>query len=245
MIVLFIFIIFLAGLIQSFGGFGAGLIAIPVLTFLWEPKIIIPPFAFLFWIVTISLLLETKKEINWKRITGFVKGGIIGIPVGIYTLKYVNPEIIRGFIYLITILFGISFLSGTKLHLKETSLSKAFAGIISGFLGGSSSMGGPPLIIFGVSLGWPKETFRSTLLGYFLIEGLIMVPLLTVNKLLNFSNIRFSLIGFVPAFLGVFLGVRIKNRISEDKFRKAIILLIILIGTIGFFSILSKLPNLL
>jgi len=79
-------IISLGVFIQSIGGFGAGLFAIPLLTFLYEPKFIIPPFSLLVLIFNIIMLFETKRKIKWNIIFNLVLGAFVGIPFGVYFL---------------------------------------------------------------------------------------------------------------------------------------------------------------
>jgi uncharacterized membrane protein YfcA len=232
----FVSIIFLAGLIQSFAGFGAGLFSIPLLTLFLEPKFIIPPCMLLFLIMNLSLTMEIRKNVKWGKVLKFLPGTITGIPGGVYALEYLNPEIIKGLISLVVIFFAIFFSSGGRLSLKETFLSQNGAGLIGGFLAGCSSMGGPPIIIFGISLGWRKEAFRSTLVAYFLIMSVLALLSFTIAGLFSFSNLRLFFAGIIPLFCGFLLGIKLKNITSEEKFRKAILWVLITIGIIGLIG---------
>ena len=190
----------------------------------------------LFLIMNVSLTMEIRKNVNWGKVLKFLPGTIVGIPGGVYALEYLNQEIIKGLISLVVIFFAIFFSSGKKFPLKETSLSQNGAGLISGFLAGCSTMGGPPVIIFGISLGWRKEAFRSTLLAYFLIMSILALLSFTIAGLFSFSNLKFFLVGIIPSFCGFLLGIKLKNLASEEKFRKAILWVLIIIGIIGLIG---------
>jgi len=102
-------------------------------------------------------------------------------------------------------------------------------------------MGGPPLIIFGISTGLPKNAFRGMLAGFFFIVGIVNILLFFGNKLINILNIKYFLYGIIPLFLGLLFGIWVKNKTSEEKFKKHILFLIILVGTIGFVKIIISL----
>ena len=70
------------------------------------------------------------------------------------------------------------------------------------------------------------------------MAGIINVGLLILTELINPYNIKFTLYGIIPALAGFYSGVKLKNRISELRFRKATLFIIILIGLIGLFKII-------
>jgi len=102
-------------------------------------------------------------------------------------------------------------------------------------------MGGPPVIILGISMKWEKEIFRKTLMTYFAIVGTFSNLLFLKNGLFNTSNIKILLFSLIPVSIASFLGIKIKNKLSEEKFRKIILMLIIFIGLIGILKSLTSL----
>ncbi len=239
---IFIFsgVIFFALLIHSFAGFAAGLIAIPILTLFFEPKVVVPAFSLLILLLGAFLVLETRAHIKWKKVGALLLGGMIGTPIGAYALKYFNPEILRMIIAGLTILFGILLLSGIKLAIKDTRGCQRTIGLISGFFGGSVALSGPPVVIFGISQNWGKNLFRSTLITYSLFLGIVGNLSFFFLRLFNQFNLRLFGFSIIPAMVAFWLGVRFKNRVSEASFRRAILILVIAVGILGLSRIWFK-----
>ena len=233
-------IVFIGILTSSFAGFGGALVAIPLLTIFFEPKEVIPAFALLSFFISIFLVIETYQYIKWKKVFTFLIGGLIGVPIGAYGLVHLNPDILRAVIGGLVALFGLLFLSGLRLPFKERRSTEIGVGLVSGLLGGSTSMAGPPVVIFGIGCNWDKNSFRATLLTYFLLLGIITNSSFFFFRLFTPSNLKLLLFAFVPAVFASWLGVRFKNKVSEVKFRRAILILIIAVGILGLSRILLK-----
>ena len=233
-------IVFIGILTSSFAGFGGALVAIPLLTIFFEPKEVIPAFALLSFFIAIFLVIETYQYIKWKKVFTFLIGGLIGVPIGAYGLVHLNPDILRAVIGGLVALFGLFFLSGLRLHFKERKDVKIGVGLFSGLLGGSTSMSGPPVIIFGIGCNWDKNFFRATLLAYFLLLGIITNSSFFFFRLFTPSNLKLLFFAFIPALFASWLGVKFKNKISEVKFRRLILILIIAVGILGLSRILLK-----
>lgn len=234
-------IFFLALFVQSLGGFGGGLFAVPLLTMFYEPKFIVPPFALIIYLLNLIMLFEARRNADWQKVYKMVIGSCIGLPAGVFALKYLNQDIIRLLISVVTFLLGILFLTGFKPAVRETRATFITAGIISGFLAGTAAMGGPPLIFLMMALGLKKDVFRATLIGFFALNGIAGNLLYFINGLFNPLNLKIVLFNFLPALAGVMLGIRVKNVLPEEKFSKITVIIVVLIGIIGTLRAVSLL----
>lgn len=226
-------IFFLASFVQALGGFGAGLFAVPLLALAYEPKFVVPPFSLTVLVFNILLVSGIRRNIEWDKIFLIVIGSMMGMPFGVFSLKYVNQDIIRLFISAVTVVVGIFFLSGYRPKIREKKIIFILSGIISGFLSGTAAMGGPPLIFLMISMGLSKDVFRACLLTCFLFNGIYANTLYFLNGMFNSENIKIALFGFLPALTGALLGIKAKNLLSDERFDRITIIIVILIGFIG------------
>ena len=234
-------IFFFSLLVQALGGFGAGLLAVPLLTLLYEPRFIIPAFSVVNLLLNLIILFEVRTKIAWKKVSVIVIGSLMGLPAGVFALKYLDQKVIGLLIAMVTFVLGLLFFCGFKPKIKRSSFSFIVTGVISGFLSSVAAMGGPPLIFLMMALGLKKDVFRATLVACFIFNGVVSISLYFINGLFNPANVRISLFALLPALAGTLLGIGIKNILAEEKFRRITVITIILIGVFGTFRAASLL----
>lgn len=184
-----------------------------------------------------------RNRIEWNKVTVISLSSFIGVPAGTLALKFLDQNLIRLLIAVVTLILGMFFLAGFRPPVRENKPTLITAGLASGFLNGAAAMGGPPLIFLMMALGLRKDEFRATLAGCFAFSGTLGIILYFTNGLFNVPNLKISLFAFLPALIGTLLGIMIKNLLPEEKFGRIIVLVIILIGVLGTFRALSLLTG--
>lgn len=236
-IIIFTVISFLGILFPSFAGFGSALFAIPLLTIFFTPQKAVPTFSLLSLSMNIFLVLEARKHIEWKRISKLLMGGLIGIPIGAYFLAHFSPAVIRIIISSVTFIFAILFLMKINIPLREDTPTQITTGFLSGIIGGSIGESGPPVVIFGLARKWEKNVFRTTLLTYFLFLSITSNISYFLLGLIGKENLKFFLFAVLPGFVACSLGIKIKNSVSEELFRKVVLYIILAVAIIGLLKV--------
>lgn len=105
-----------------------------------------------------------------------------------------------------------------------------------GLLGGVSGFYGPPLMVYLAMLKLPKDLFTATIAMLFFVGGLALAIFLAQLDVMNQDNLILSAAALIPAVLGIFIGQKIRARISQKQFERAITVAMLLIG----LSLISK-----
>lgn len=114
------------------------------------------------------LYFFVKDNIDWHFLKPLLIGSVIGHPIGILIYLFVPTIGLKIFIACVI----LSFLFLTKIYRKqltETSCKTGVVGCLSGILNTSTSMSGPPLIIYLTSTNRDKTSLRATCIAYFTI----------------------------------------------------------------------------
>jgi len=226
----------ISAMLQGFTGFGFSILAVPLITLFISPKIAVPILVMFSIIINVVVFSSSRKEFNIKRIWLLLVFGIIGMPLGTYFLVVLNDNIIKLFIGIFIALFGLLLLLGFRKEFKREKLSMIPIGFVSGILGGSVSMSGPPIILFLSNQGVNRQTFRANLAVYFFILNMFTIPVYVFNGLITKQVINYS-VTFMPGLIiGVIIGNFLSHKIKENHFRKLTLILLIIMGVLSIIS---------
>lgn len=147
-----------------------------------------------------------------------------------------NEAILKTFIGVFIILFSFLSYKGYSIKLKNENFSMVISGVLSGILGGSISMSGPPIIIFLKNKKVGKHSFRGNLAIYFFILNIFSLPVFYLNGLFTHQVMSFTAKFFPGLALGVLLGNYISHKIDERSFHDLTLVLLFIVGLIAFIS---------
>ncbi len=223
-------IFFLAGFTQGVSGFGAGLVAMPLLLLFMEVKEAVPFCMLNGLAITLILSLQLRKSVEWSRVRPLFWGCLPGIVLGGLFLRGADNRLLETLLGLLIIAYSLySLLSAPKPRRMHPAWP-VLAGFGTGIIGSAFSAGGPPTIIYITLTGWDKDEIKATLSYFFFITGIFIAMGhvlfgLTTRQVL--AGLPLSL-PFVVA--GVGAGVLMYKRIPQKIYIRLILFLLIGVG---------------
>jgi uncharacterized membrane protein YfcA len=104
-------------------------------------------------------------------------------------------------------------------------------GWVSGIMGGFAMLHGTLPTIWCSLRGWDKRRARCVYQPYILITGIVIMLWVGLNVDIDKSRLVAPLLVCVPAMaLGLWLGMRVFEVISEERFRRLVLWLILASG---------------
>lgn len=232
--------LFFAGMVQGCTGFGLALVASPALMLVFPPGYVVPTVILMSTLNTLIVAWDARKHILFSMLFPLVIGGFLGLPVGQYLLKTLPGEHLKIVVGVIAVSFAGMSLAGWQHPLPGQPWFFVPLGIISGVLGASTSMGGPPIALFLANQQVPKNVFRSTLVTYFLTVNCLMVVMFSYSGILNREIFWTSAALFPLMIVGTLLGIFFARFSSEDIFRRFALWVVAVMGTTLLLTNLSK-----
>ena len=225
-------ILFVASATQGLVGFGFGLVSVPILIIFLSPKIVVPIILLHGMLMELIILYEAWKWVEIRRILPLIVAGIIGMPFGTYLLKVLDVQTLNIIIGSVIVIFATALLAGLRVKIRSEKGTLIPVGLISGLLNGSTSLAGPPVILFFTNQGVKKEVFRANIIAYFVVLNIFTIPVYIYKDLITTEVIRYALF-FLPALiLGTFTGIRLTKKINERVFRNIALTVVILAGLV-------------
>jgi uncharacterized membrane protein YfcA len=228
--------VLLASFIRGVSGFGLALVLAPILLLILNSKSMVVINLLLGVVSNILVLSYSYRNVHLKGIVPMALSSLLGIPLGLWIIKVIEPSTLKIFVGSITIFFAIPLALGfTRVFAKE-ALASSITGFVSGFLGTSTSVGGPPVVLFMHNQNWRKEIIHSSLAAYFLFNSSSSLIALSASGFMN-TQIMIFTVSLVPALLvGIVVGMAAFRRINPRLFRGFSLAVIIGMGILGVLS---------
>lgn len=226
-IVLFIFIVLLAAILQTSTGFGFSILATPLLLFLYEPAEAVQINMVLALVISAALIMTIREDVDYGTLKRFIAGSSVGLFIGIAFFIWFDINSLKFFIGLVILLLTILLIF--KVRMMKTGRKDMIVGGISGSLTTSIGMPGPPLLLYFSGTDGSKTSVRSTTLAFTLYIYFISLVVQMIFVGTSGTVWISSLWGLPVVLIGLYLGQVLFSWISQRVFR--IITYVILFAT--------------
>ena len=229
---MFILIILVASILQTSTGFGFSILATPFLLLLFKPMEAIQINLILSLVISLALLTNFKKDIDYGILKRFVIGSSAGLPIGIVIFLVIDLKNLLLGISLI--IFILTMLLILKFRITQTKGKDITVGGLSGLLTSSIGMPGPPLLLYFSGTDTKKEKLRGTTLAFYLF---IYLMSLTMQVIFTGTTIWLSSLFALPVvFMGLFLGMLLFKVINQSFFRIVTYIILLFTGIYMFIE---------
>lgn len=206
--------IFLGSFVQSAIGFGLAVVAAPLL-FLISPEYIPAPIVMVALFNSFfnaykyrnNIAIGGLKMAIYGRVPGSIAGGIL--------LLYVSSSILSlwlGGMVLLAVLISL-----LPIRFEPTSNRMAIAGFFSGFMGTSSSIGGPPMAL--ILQHQEASSLRGNLAAFFVFSSIISLVVQYFIGYLTWEHVRLTLPLLPMGWLGYVAAQVVVKYIAKDWIR--------------------------
>ena len=193
-------------LLQGAVGFGLSLIAAPLITLI-DPTLVPGP---LLLAALVLPMLTARRDRSWVDLRGVrwaLVGRVPGSVLGAAMLTALSPRAMTLAVGLV-VLAGVAMTaSGVRLRPRGPTL--LVAGVLSGFMGTTAAIGGPPLALIYQHAEGPR--LRGTLAGYFVVAAAISIAVLALAGRFGLHD----LLAGVALLPGVVLGYSFSHRAAR------------------------------
>lgn len=192
--------------VQGTIGFGANLIAVPVLALL-APEAL--PGTTIVWAapLAVAMALRERDGVDWSGVRWTMAGRFPGTAIGAWVVAVVAPEtlsVVCGVLVLVAV--GMSIPSA---ELRLTPATKTAAGFTSGLMGTATSIGGPPMAL--LYQHHEGRSLRATLAVFFAAGTVLSLVMLAVAGALEAWQVTLA-VALTPGLVGGLLLSPIAQR---------------------------------
>jgi len=229
-LLLFILLALLAEILGTVGGFGSSLFFVPMASFFLDFHVVLGITAIFHVSSNLTKIAFFRKGIDKKLIIWLGIPAIIFVIIGAYLSKSIKSNILEMLLAIFLIVISLTFLKFNKLVVKPSKRNSIFGGVLSGLVAGVIGTGGA---IRGVTLA----AFNLNISTFIATSAIIDLGIDFSRSIVYYTNgyIKKEHIYLIPlllicSVLGTFIGKKILERISEEKFKSIVLFLILITG---------------
>ncbi len=221
---------FLGIVVQSVLGFGVSLITMPLLIQILDPVTATTYVALLTMPLQLVIVWHYRQALHIRPFWRVIVSSIIGAPLGVLLIAVLDRRFVLGALGIFLIAYALYSLR--RLHLPEIrrpAWGYAF-GFISGALSGAYNAAGPPLVVYGTSLGWEPEQFKANLQALFIIDSVMVISSHLIAGHVDTFVFENALVALPVILIGSAVGFWLSRRVNEAAFRTGVLVLLLVVG---------------
>lgn len=224
-------VILVGAYIQSSIGFGLAIIAAPLL-FVLDPVYVPAPITLCAFTLSLPNAWSHRHEISFQGLKYAIIGRVPGSVAGAGLLLIIDKEWLALWLG-ISVLFAVA-ISVRSLAVAPSNRALLTAGFLSGFMGTSSSIGGPPMAL--VMQHQDARFIRGNLSAFFLVSCLMSLAMLAPVGYFGWQQILVSLPLLPATLIGYWFARQTWHLISQQSLRRFSLLLCSAAGVLAVAS---------
>ena len=231
---------FVSGIVKGFLGIGLPAAAMGLLTLFVSPSHAISLLVLPIFFTNLSQFFRSRKRLQTVKLYWPFGAAIV---ISIFLTSLFLDQYPTGFLTITIgvamVIFALNRLSNFKLKLGPEIHWQLSFGIVSGILGGLSSIWSPPVAMYLIARNLDKDHFIAGTGFLFLIGSIPLAFGLFIGGTLNTGIMLQSLTGLIAVLAGFRFGEILRSRVDQNLFQKAVSIAFMIMGgrliSVGIF----------
>lgn len=223
-----------AGLLRGFTGFGSALLIVPALSLTLGPTSAVAIGTLLEGLASLLLVPAALKVADRRLMLFMSPAAAVAVPLGHTLLVYLDPTISNLAISGIVTVMAVLVFSGCGPPFPRDVRGHIGAGLFSGFLTGFGGVGGPPLVLYILTLDGVSAVKRASIIVVSALALIVAFASLAFHGLLTSGALTGATVLAPAFFLSIVIGARLFH-IAGERFFQGVAISALLLAAIGLF----------
>lgn len=228
------FALFWGYAVRGIAGFGSGVVATPLLTFVLPISTTAPLVTAIGFVVSVRQAWLHWSDIAWPAIRVFIPGIALGVPLGLWSMKSADPVLLVRLLGAYVVAEALWTLFGERLFNRERTFPRWLllpVGVLGAWIATLfGGLAGPLYALYFDSLKLPKGVFRVTVSTTLLVLNIVRSIGYVGTGIFRGEDLPLILAAFVPVALGTWAGEWVHDRIDQKRFRTLVAVLLVASG---------------
>ncbi len=238
---IFLLAALLCEILGTIGGFGSSVFFVPIAQFFYSFQFVLGITGILHVFSNTSKLVLFGKHVNYRLLFYYGIPSVGFVVLGAYLTTIVSFDWAAFTLGAFLVIFSLLLLFFPNIKLPANNPNAIISGSLAGFIAGFNGTGGAVRGISMAAFNLHKNVFIATSAaidfgvdisrsviyidhGYFTKDMIYLIPFL-----------------IIVSFIGTFIGKKLLNKINETIFKKIVLALVLIIGTVILYQETLKL----
>lgn len=233
-------VFFFAFVIRGMSGFGAGMIAVPLLAFVIPLQMAVPLCSLLVFVLFVILVIRDRREIVWDELRLLVPPTIVGALAGLWLFAVLDNRMLVLMLGSFLVCYSCYMLAVSVLGLPQLRCTQRWAlpvGFFGSFFDTLFGGGGGTLVVIYINArGIGRAGFRATLAALWFTEMIARIGGYAWAGFYSATSL-WLLVALLPLmWAGTVVGERLGNRVNSETFSRILAVMLMASG----LSLLAK-----
>jgi len=147
--VIYVFVVVLfASFLQTLTGFGYALAAAPLLALAINPKDVVMLVLFTGLLVKAVMVWHTRRVGSFSNVLLMFFASIMGALPGAFVMAHISSEMLKIGIGIVLVAVTVLMYRNITVTIANHRIAQAVVGVNSGFLASTTSLNGPPVVLY-------------------------------------------------------------------------------------------------
>ena len=227
-------VIFGAFVVRGMSGFGAGMIAVPLLAFVIPLQLAVPLCSLLVFVLFVILLIRDHRQVVWPELWLLVPPTIIGAVLGLWLFAVLDNRVLVTMLGGFLVLYSLYMLTVSFLGLPQLRCSTRWswpAGFFGSFFDTLFGGGGGTLVVIYINArGVSRTGFRATLAALWFTEMIARIGGYAWSGYYDRQTLTMFVVLLPLMAVGTLIGERLGNSVSAEIFNRLLALMLLASG---------------
>ncbi len=224
---------FAAAFIKGLTGLGFVSLCLPVIALFIKLEEAIPLVVLPSLLSNMIMIYQTSRlKQSLRRFWLLYISALPGIYAGVLILNMVGNYAAKIVLGILSIAYSLLLLLKIEISIPEKNerILSVPVGLTNGFLNGLTGTQIIPMLPYLLSLKLDRNGMINAINLGFTLSIIVLLIIFGKFDLISLETLKYSIVGAIPVAAGIYLGGKLRHKISEERFKLAVLIILIIIG---------------
>lgn len=222
---------FIGGFVNGVAGFGAAMIAMPILAPWVDLSVAVPSCTMIVLTLNCQVGWTFRHHIEWRYLKPLLWGAVPGTIMSVFVLEYIPENQLKAGMGIFITCYALWSLYSDSGRTRTISLLWGYlAGVLSAAFGMAFGFNGPPLAVFTAYCGCKAQAVKGILGAGFIATGICIVAAKFITGQVDKTVLLLFAVSVPTVLIGSKIGISLSSRFSEYSYRKLLFIALALMG---------------